>query len=342
MAKILTFCADPLCMGLFKALSQLGIYVKVEDLNGFFPETLHQPANRAVNFGKDNGNSSKFGYISGAVDSFKPDMVLSTDRDSGKEYYSELVKLCKEKGIFHCYWAVDDSAARSYARIYKAMECDYIFSPAVETIYWCESMEKPCSVLQSAYSTEIRSKNTEGSKYDIALAADCITEDSTYEEQSLKRACYRQLVKPLIDTKHDIHIWGRGWEALVPQQYLKGEIAYNQVSEVYNQAKIVIAFEWDSISGTRISNAPFEAMACKAAVLSQKIRALEKVFEDKVHLLLSDSPEKTVWLADFYLKNGPMRETIAANGYAYACKEHNYDCRAKEMMEALKPYVNLL
>jgi len=60
------------------------------------------------------------------------------------------------------------------------------------------------------------------------------------------------------------------------------------------------------------------------------------MFKNHTHLVWSKSYEETVELLDYYLKNESERVRIALNGQRFVYKNHTYEKRAGEIVEALK------
>ena len=59
---------------------------------------------------------------------------------------------------------------------------------------------------------------------------------------------------------------------------------------------------------------------------------MEKIFENGKHLILSDDPQKTIELVNYYLLHEKERDTIAEQGQKYVLENHTYTHRIKKMM----------
>jgi hypothetical protein len=73
----------------------------------------------------------------------------------------------------------------------------------------------------------------------------------------------------------DLHVWGRGWEGIIPPHMWRGErLSYEELATVYASARIVLndhmppMAEWGMMS-----NRSFDAIACGAVVVSEPIAA---------------------------------------------------------------------
>ncbi len=331
MLRILTFCTYPLYMGFHTAVSDIGVYV------------------RAV----FNGYGMSYLQICKLIDEVKPNFIFTIGRPEIHVDFEALKKACKDKGIFHVYWATEDRTYHQRYSIKIAESADFVFTPAEECLEGYKRIGKPCSLLRYGYYPPLHNRREPDEKYraDITIAASfherlqCdyvinqVLGTENNGEEILRKTCIDKIVIPLVERGYHITIWGEGWDTLVPQKFFKGYLNYYELPVLYSSSKIVLGLEWDNISETKTTGRPFEVLGCQAFFLSYRTKALSNIFEDRKHLALTDSEEETLELVNYYLKHDTAREAIAAEGYKEVHNHHTCYQRAHEFIEALKPHI---
>ncbi|MDO5836953.1 MAG: glycosyltransferase [Methanobacterium sp.] len=98
------------------------------------------------------------------------------------------------------------------------------------------------------------------------------------------RGVYRKIIKDLLPTDEDLAVYGAGWEGLIDKKYIKGEhIPNKELRKAYSSCKILLCDHWDDMRDKGfLSNRLFDASACGAFIISDKVRGVEDVFGDVV------------------------------------------------------------
>jgi GT2 family glycosyltransferase/spore maturation protein CgeB len=118
------------------------------------------------------------------------------------------------------------------------------------------------------------------------------------------RGVYRKILKDLLPTDKDLAVYGAGWEGLIDEKYIKGEhIPNNELRKAYSSCKILLCDHWDDMREKGfVSNRLFDAFACGAFVISDKVKGVEDLFGDD--LVTYEDHEDLKLLIDYYLDNG--------------------------------------
>lgn len=97
------------------------------------------------------------------------------------------------------------------------------------------------------------------------------------------RPIIEMLLPKLKDEKlpANLAVWGRGWNGILPSGCLKGEfLPWEKLPEVYSSAKIVLNDHQTSMADNGfVNNRTFDATACGAAVISDKVLGLDDLLE---------------------------------------------------------------
>ena len=150
------------------------------------------------------------------------------------------------------------------------------------------------------------------------------------------RGVYRDIVKDVIKTNHDISVYGRGWEKFIDKKYIKGKFIQNEeLHKFYSSCKILLNDHWKDMREWDFpSNRLFDALACGTFVISDKIPSAETIFDNSIitYENIEDLNEKI----NYYLSHEDERVKIANKGKKIVLEKHTFDMRVNEILEALK------
>jgi len=146
------------------------------------------------------------------------------------------------------------------------------------------------------------------------------------------RGVRRKLLDDLLPTTHDLAVWGGGWEGTAVESHLLGEYLPNhELRKAYSSAAIVLCDHWPDMrdAGFR-SNRLYDALACGALVVSDRVAGLDGSLGDAV-LTYEDSGEL-----------GPLLERLLADPAERARRRHGarervlsgetFDDRARDLL----------
>ncbi|WP_300427838.1 glycosyltransferase [Methanobacterium sp.] len=186
--------------------------------------------------------------------------------------------------------------------------------------YWTEEIAKkvdvPVDALLQCTDPELFYPDTDDNyKHDLLFVGN-------------SRKVYRKILKDLLPTDQDLAVYGTNWEGIIPDKYIKGQhIPNKELRKAYSSCKILLCDHWDDMRDKGfLSNRLFDASACGAFIISDKVRNIEDVFGDNV-VTYEDSAELNNLIKRILNveKNNNMIEEIRQD----IVKKHNYGDRAK-------------
>lgn len=143
------------------------------------------------------------------------------------------------------------------------------------------------------------------------------------------RGVRRKIVDDLAGTKHELAVYGRGWDAAkIDPTLIKGERIPNAVlRRYYSAASIVLNDHWEDMRTEGfMSNRLYDALACGAFVISDFVEGIEAEFGGAV-ATYRERHELTR-LVDRYLADPDERRRLAEVGRPLVLERHTFDARA--------------
>ncbi|MGL5063500.1 MAG: glycosyltransferase family protein, partial [Microcoleus sp.] len=150
------------------------------------------------------------------------------------------------------------------------------------------------------------------------------------------RQTYRKIVRDAVESGIDVNVYGAGWESFLPAGYLKGEhIPNDSLNRYYTHCGVLLNDHWQTMSQNGfISNRLFDAAACGATIISDKIAGLSEIFGDRV-VTYSDAKELPKLIADCAQKRSQnWQQRIEFSQYIR--QHHTFDRRVGEMLQAIE------
>ena len=159
----------------------------------------------------------------------------------------------------------------------------------------------------------------------------CAIDDSIFNKQNLDR---------------EIDIGFVGKEAFSSRikfiKYLKDEYTYkflkqegiffNGMAKFYNRCKIVP----NQCPADDINMRMFEATACGALLITQKVPYLDELFEADKEIIIYSTMRELIDKIDYYLEHDKEREKIARAGQRRTLRDHTYKNRVKDIIKIIK------
>ncbi len=269
-----------------------------------------------------------------AVNSFKPDFIytygwwkIGIDLDAYLGYI-------KKKGFYHVYWAYDDPVCFSEISLPMAKGADLVFTTAGECIPRYGEHGIKAYLQLHACCREEHFKVLKSPLYcnDILLMANNYGTLEKTDRAYCRIDGINNVLKPLIDNKYDMMVWGLWWTDwnkgyVLPSDYYGGVIEKGKEAYAYSSCKISLGLQTVAGSVTHFSVRTVEAMACGAFHLSQYSPALETYFKKGIHMEWSKTPDETLELVNFYLSRNSAREKVALKGQEEVYKKHSLKYR---------------
>lgn len=151
------------------------------------------------------------------------------------------------------------------------------------------------------------------------------------------RNVYRRIVKDFVEAGFEPEVYGGQWEGFLPEGMIKGtNIPNHELAGYYRACRCLLNDHWDDMRARGfLSNRLFDAIACRARVISDRVEGLERIFGDAV--LVYDNPDDIPALIGQLDESEPPSEEIAES----VLQSHSFDARAKAILctvnELLEP-----
>jgi len=236
-----------------------------------------------------------FEELKAEIEEFKPDLIIRTALfvDNKKvKVYKEITEWAKTKGITTAFWNIEDPN-HCHSFIEQCKGVDVLFTSASECVpFYKREGFKNIEVVPLAVAPKVHHPIEAKQEYDIVFAGNWYP----YADRIIG---YSQVLKHLLKSpkyKDRVKIWGykdKWLENGVPEENLMGYIGITRLNDVYCKAKIVLGINEQRFSPTMTSMRTYEVLGCKAFHLSAWSLAMENIFEDRKHLVLSASKEET-------------------------------------------------
>lgn len=150
------------------------------------------------------------------------------------------------------------------------------------------------------------------------------------------RGVYRDVVKDILKTNHDVSIYGMGWEAYVDKKYIKDQFIPNdELHKYYSSCKILLNDHWKEMKDEDFpSNRLFDALACGTFVISDKIPSANTLFKGSI--VTYDNVDDLNEKVNYYLDHEEERNKLAKKGQKIVLENHTFDIRVQEILSSLK------
>jgi len=192
-------------------------------------------------------------------------------------------------------------------------------------------------------------------KYTIRLAASlsvpvtpllqCTDPERFYYDPNLERngSClfvgnsrkqFRPIVKAAIEEGLDVSVYGTLWEEFIGANYIKGQhIPNGSLREYYTTCEVLLNDHWDSMRREGfISNRMFDALACGANVVSDRVEGISELFSGVVHQYTPEQ-EALNLVVERVKEQGGLSESERLEISKWVHREHSFNARAKTMHE---------
>jgi len=291
--------------------------------------------------------SWKFNEIEEGIRFFKPDILITVgiDRPMFDPSLDVIPELCKKYRMLHIYWATEDKIHFDAISVpfIKRVKPDVIWTLHPDCIEKYNAMGLKADYFNFAFNPSVFPAKLGSTEeiYDITFIGTTHLETRTLRYESL-----RILLYPLIKSGIPVQVWGLGWKeneallerefgASVPDSCLQGYASYKYTALLYRQSRIVLGVQ---NAEDQVSQRTFEILGTGAFMIATRTQELERLFRDGEELVLSSSPEETVELVRYYLKNDEERQRIGRNARAAVLANHTFKHRLDEVWPKVYDY----
>ncbi|MBW2310379.1 MAG: glycosyltransferase [Deltaproteobacteria bacterium] len=263
----------------------------------------------------------------------KPDIAIVT---GGHRITASTVRALKDNGICTVLWTIDPPL-KFQPIIDVAPLYDHIFCQGTEAIellyregiFGAQWLPMACDPGEHR-PVELSVEEKEHYGNDIVFVG------SYYPNRA-------ELFEGLVN--FDFGIWGPGWEKLEAKSKLRRCIkgSHTPPSEwlkIYSASNIVLVTHYRDPKNRfpvhQASPRVFEALACKAFVISDDQRDVFSLFKDGEHLISFDNPGELIEKIKYYLDHYEERERIALQGREEVLKNHTYEHRIEKLLSVVE------
>lgn len=170
-------------------------------------------------------------------------------------------------------------------------------------------------------------------------------EQHKYHHQLLfvgnSRDIYRKILKDLLPTKYDLSVYGKNWDALLPEGYIKGQLIRNNLLyRYYGSADVLLNDHWDDMREKGfISNRVFDGLACGALIISDNVYGIKSEFGGSVQVY-HDKRELSD-LIDYYIECQDEVRQAVSKGMQRVREVHTFDARAEQFIKVIERFMAL-
>ncbi len=300
--------------------------------------------------------------IDAALSYFKPDIIITIGCGHVpicSPYLNKLHELCRKYGLFHINWAIEDKIHHTYWSIpyIKRIKPDLVWTIHPDCVNNYEKLGIPSSYLNFSFNPRMFPEKKYDTKepLDISFVGSTHLRKRTYRYDSLQ-----QLLFPLIKARIKTHIWGSGWNenlafirnqfgVTIPRDWIQGFLPYEYSASIYHSSKIVLGVQ---NAEDQVSQRTFEILGTGSFMIASKTKAITKMFKDKKEIVATSSPEETIELVNYYLKQPEVRHKLGYNARQKILNKYTFYhqlnkiwpkvdkliAQKKELNNTIKPY----
>jgi hypothetical protein len=148
-----------------------------------------------------------------------------------------------------------------------------------------------------------------------------------------------------IAKKHNVRVWGRGWEEWRDSLSWSGRAVQGRdFASVCSSSKILLGVNparYANESGNTTSDRTWMVIIAGGFYLAQGTSELTKMLGDDDHCVWYDDLASCLRQCDYYLNNAPARDRIKRQGEAFVRQYHTFDQRIHNLLSG-EEFVNPL
>jgi len=279
------------------------------------------------------------------ISEFKPDLIITmgwTNELVGEKvsWIRKYVKLAK---IPHVYWATEDPTHTiSFTLpLIQQMQPDFVFTICRQRVDYYKKMGIKAAHLDFGFHPRIHHFSPLEDKYrhSIAVVANGYPQNLALHPKHYRIESLKTLISPLIKENIRIDFYGWGWENLadilgysIPEEWIHEYLPYTLANHVYSSSDIILGLQNHP---TQLTQRTYEILASRGFLITSDTPEIRSLFTPDEDLLVSSSPQETLDLVIYYLKEKDKREKIREHGQN-SVKIHHYKNRATYMINVLQ------
>jgi hypothetical protein len=149
------------------------------------------------------------------------------------------------------------------------------------------------------------------------------------------RGVFRRAVWDALSAGLDPALYGRGWSRLAPRHARAEEVSPDQLRRLYSSCEILLADHWDDMRARGfVANRIYDALACEAFVISDRVAGLEAELGDVLDTYSGAAELRAK--VDHWLAHPDERRERARRGRELVLERHTAGHRARQLVEAIE------
>ena len=245
--------------------------------------------------------------------------IFDNNFEISPDFYNSLRDKCRI-----VFWLFDDEFLQQTFTRYYAQTADAVIMTDYLGRSYYEKLDIPTVLYFSSYPKKDYFHIETEKKFDVTFIGDVRDERKSY-------------IDFLKNKGVKVNIFGRGSE--------RGPVSMEEMNLIFNKSKINLNFtaiqiipwikEFDPLTVKRAKQnkgRPIEIALTKSFCLSEYAPALPYLFKSGDEIDSFRDKEELFEKVNFYLKNDPARERIAANAYKRALSEYESDIYIKKVL----------
>lgn len=277
------------------------------------------------------------------LDSFKPDLIVSlgwTSENTG-EKVDWIAKYVRPTKIPYIFWATEEPG---YTEVFslpfiRKVQPDFIFTICRRNIEFYRGLGYGADYLDFGHHDSVHCRVAPINKYRarISLVANAYPEYMAANPDCYRRASVDILLVPLLKKRIRVDLWGHGWEKMedilgvdIPEQWIHGYLPYTEANKVYSSSDIMLGLQ-----NEQITQRTYEILGSEGLLLTNGSKPIKQAFHSGQDLLISNSPQETLMLVNYYLSHPDARARLRRRG-RLAVQKDSYKQRASYIVDVLK------
>lgn len=279
------------------------------------------------------------------LSNFKPDLVITMGwgpENASLEKQNMIHEFVKSSGVPHIYWATEDPTHTETFSLpfLRKVQTDFVFTICSSRIQYYDKLGIKAAHLDFGHHSKINYPNEYYGKgrNSISVVANAYPKKLKIYPNHYRHESLKILISPLIKNNQKINFYGRYWEEMkpfiqedIPSKWIQGYLHYTEVNKVYCSSDIIIGLQNHR---TQLTQRTYEILASGGFLLTNDTPEIRRHFTPGKDLIVSSSPEETIELVNYYLKNPDIRKTIKEQAIL-AVENHSYKHRAEYIIETL-------
>lgn len=280
------------------------------------------------------------------IQEFAPDLIFSMGwgpENSSLEKEMWIKDNVKKSKIPHVYWATEDPTHTKAFTIpfLRVVQPDFVFTICHDCVSYYESLGIQAAHLDFGFHPSVHrpTESYECYKGKIAVVANAYPNKLKIYPTHYRHQSLNILVRPLLEANIRVDFYGKGWDKMepflgrdIPKEWIHDYIPYIEANKIYSSHDIIIGIQNHL---TQLNQRIYEILGSAGFLLTNNTPEINRLFKVGQDLVASNSPEETIQLVEYYLKNPKERKYISEKG-ASAVRAYDYKQRAEYIIDVLK------